>query len=162
MSLTCSEIEIYLSNYFNCRQNIIVPNIGNGLNIHECDLLIIRKSGYATEIEIKTSVQDIKADLKKSHKHQSNKIREFYFAIPKELEHAIEFIPKHAGIITIEKHSAQQLTINMLRGAKLNTEARKLTSEEICKVGHLAAMRIWNLKRTLLSTVQTLKLQNAK
>ena len=148
--LTSTEIEIYLSNYFNYRQNIIVPNISYGLGVHECDLFIIRKSGYAVEVEIKISVQDIKADLKKSHKHKSNKIRELYFAIPKELEHAIEYIPEHAGIITIEKHiTGKPATIHMLRGAKLNTDARKLTEKEIHKATHLGCMRIWALKQTV-------------
>lgn len=157
-SLTSTEIEIYLSNYFNYRQNTIIPNISYGLGVHECDLFVIRKSGYVVEIEIKISVQDIKADLKKEHKHKSKKIRELYFAIPKELEHAIKYIPEHAGIITIEKHlDFKPATIRTIRSAKLNTDARKLTTEEIQKAGHLGCMRIWALKQQVVELSRQIK-----
>jgi len=42
--ITTLEIENRVAQYFNPRQNIVVPNISWGMNIHECDLLIVRKS----------------------------------------------------------------------------------------------------------------------
>jgi hypothetical protein len=56
--LKTAEMEVELGRYFNYRQNIIVSNVSWGLGIHECDLLIITKSGYATEVEIKVSLSD--------------------------------------------------------------------------------------------------------
>ena len=47
-------------NFFNYRANLIVPNISWGLGLHECDLLVLTSSGYATEIEIKVSKADLK------------------------------------------------------------------------------------------------------
>jgi len=66
--LKTSDIEFAVAKYFNFRKNLIVPNVSWGFNIHECDLLIVRKSGYAIEVEIKISKSDFKADFKKIHK----------------------------------------------------------------------------------------------
>jgi len=64
--MTSKEIEILVADYFNYRANLIVPNVSWGLGVHECDILVLTKAGYAWEVEIKTSVADVKADLKKS------------------------------------------------------------------------------------------------
>lgn len=53
---TAKEIEIAIARYFGIRQNAIVPNVSWGLGFpYECDLLILRDSGFAIEIEIKIS-----------------------------------------------------------------------------------------------------------
>lgn len=95
------DIEIALAYYFNWYQKLIVPNvfISGG---HECDLLVLSTSGYATEIEIKTSKQDLKRDKQKSHTHDSKKIKYLYFAIPEKLEKDIALIPEKAGILIVE------------------------------------------------------------
>jgi len=67
--ITTIEIEERVAQYFGPRECIIVPNISWGINIHECDLLIIRKSGYGIEVEIKISKSDLIADAKKGHHH---------------------------------------------------------------------------------------------
>lgn len=141
------QLEIALAHYFGFRQNLVVPNISWGLGIHECDLMVVRKSGYAVEIEIKVSVQDLKADLKKRHQHKSNKIRELYFAMPSSMITAIEYVPEHAGIILVEENSK----VKFHRDPKINTTARKLTEAEIAKVAHLGCMRIWTLKSNLFN-----------
>ena len=94
-------MEVALSAFFNYRINLIVPNVYWGMNMHECDLLMVSKAGYCTEIEIKVSRADLKNDAKKRHGHFSNRIKYLYFAIPTYLEHCIEFVPKRAGIITV-------------------------------------------------------------
>lgn len=60
-SKTLYEIEVALakSSYFNFVKNIIAFNV-NGISSklaiwHECDMLVLSKSGYLTEIEIKRS-----------------------------------------------------------------------------------------------------------
>ena len=72
--ITTPEIEVRVASFFNPRQNIIVPNISWGVNLHECDLLIIRKSGYGIEVEIKVSKSDLIADAKKPHHHHDIKV----------------------------------------------------------------------------------------
>ena len=73
--MTAKEMELHISRYFDLRQNIIVPNISWGMGLHECDLLILSRAGYATEIEIKISAADLRKDSKKKHEHLSNKIK---------------------------------------------------------------------------------------
>ena len=53
------DIELAVSNYLNPRTNLIVPNVHWGMCLHECDLLVITRSGYAWEVEIKVSRVDL-------------------------------------------------------------------------------------------------------
>ena len=76
--LTVDEIELAIVNstLFNKRRDIIVPNVSWGLLNHEADMVIMTPSGYLTEIEIKRSWEDFKADFKKGHKHDDERIRD--------------------------------------------------------------------------------------
>ncbi len=76
MSVKILDIECALATYFDPRRNLIVPNVwwGMGLN-HECDLMVMTRSGYVYEVEIKTSKADLVRDLKKPHGHGDDKIR---------------------------------------------------------------------------------------
>ena len=64
--ITTIEMEVAIAAYFGFRQNIIVPNISWGFMNHEADMFIVRKSGYAIEIEIKRSKSDLLEILIKS------------------------------------------------------------------------------------------------
>lgn len=148
--ITTTEIETRVAGYFNYRKNIIVPNVSWGIGIHECDLLVIRDSGYAIEVEIKISKSDLRADAKKRHQHRdlSNRIKELYFAIPDYLEDCIEYIPERAGVLVLTRNE-WGLQCCTKRRAKINTNCRQFTTEEKLKVAHLGTMRIWNLKRQI-------------
>ena len=145
--LKASDIEIALALNFNFRQNIIVPNVywGLGLN-HEADMIIVSKSGYAFEIEIKTSLADIKADKKKKLAHYSEKIRRFSFAVPDYLADCKD-LPRDCGLITVRN----DLHCKTIRPPRINKNARPLNNKEISKILHLGCMRIWKLKRKLRS-----------
>lgn len=68
---------------------------------HEADLFVISKSRYATEIEVKLTLSDWKADFKKK-KHATLKwIKYFYYAIPEELADKIpnEVDPRYGIIV---------------------------------------------------------------
>lgn len=77
----------------------------------ESDILFLSKSGFWTEIEIKVSRSDFKADLKnKSEKHQllsatHNKLKpnQFFYAAPQGLIHPDE-VPDYAGLLTVSEH----------------------------------------------------------
>lgn len=154
-------MEVRLAGHFNYRQNIIVPNISWGMDIHECDLLVVRKSGYATEIEIKISKADLKKDIGKRHQHvdKFNRIRELYFAIPESLVNCIEFIPERAGIIVLRKsklyNGEEFLDCKVIRRSKINTTCRRFSDEERLKIAHLGCMRIWGLKRKIIKARNT-------
>jgi hypothetical protein len=147
--LTVNDIEMAVAEHFGIRTHIIVPNVSWGLGVHECDLLSVTKAGYATEIEIKVSRQDIKADFKKRHAHKSSKIKYLYFAIPDVLRDSIEFIPDKAGIFIISKNNYGGIICIEERKPVACKFARKLTDKEILKVATLGTMRIWNMKKVI-------------
>ncbi len=147
------EIEIAIASYFGISRHIIVPNISWGLNLHECDILIIRESGYAVEVEIKRSKQDLLNDFKKQHGHRSKKIKELWYAIPEEYaENWQEIIPLDCGIFTYRRLDGGWVYISFFRRGE-NRECRKLTEKEMLKVAKLGCMRIWNLKQRLHDTI---------
>jgi hypothetical protein len=158
---TTIEMEEAISRLFGIRTNIIVPNISWGLpGMHECDVFIVKKSGYAVEVEIKRTKADLLADFKKKHDHSDVRIREFYYALPEKLlETCTELIPEHAGIISCYKSqwaTRNDIYATIKRKPKIRKDARKLTQEEQFKVAKLGTMRIWTLKNKII------KLQNAE
>lgn len=148
------EMEIALARHFDYRQNLIVPNVSWGLflnrqHLHECDLLVLTKSNYLWEVEIKVTKADLLADKKKAHGHHNINIKRLYFAIPEYLGDSIEHIPERAGIITVRRAADDRRFIcRQIRAAK-NDRGYQLTDEERYKVARLGALRIWDLKQKL-------------
>lgn len=62
-----------------------IPNVLMFGGRYEADFVYINKNNYLTEVEIKISVADFKADFKKKHYHDSNDVRSLYYALPKDL-----------------------------------------------------------------------------
>lgn len=143
------EMETAIANLFNYRKNLIVPNISWGIGIHECDMLIVRiQTGLAIEVEIKRSKADLKADFKKEHNHNDDRIKEFYYALPEELvESCKELIPERAGLISIKLYR-KKYKAEIIKKAKIN-KARRLTEHESLRIAHLGTMRIWSLKNKI-------------
>lgn len=139
-------IELAVARELNYRQNIIVPNVFWGLGLrYEADLVCLRPSGYAIEIEIKTTAADIRADLKKRRQHNSDLFRQLWFAVPVELAEHPD-IPARAGIYAVVKHEQDWHYVKTIRPARRNLDANRWTAEQRLKLLHLAAMRIWGLK----------------
>lgn len=145
--ITTAEMEIAVANYFGVRQNLIVPNISWGLDIHECDLLICSKSGYLTEVEIKISKSDLIKDKEKRHGHYNQRIKALYFAIPDYLytEEIIAHIPNRAGILTV-RYNGKRFVVLAEREAE-KSKGIAMTESEKFNMARLGALRIWNLKR---------------
>ena len=78
--LKTDEMEVALAEYFDSRANLIVPNVYHSFFKHELDLLVLTKSGYAYEIEIKITAADLKKDVKKRHGHRDERIKKIYLA----------------------------------------------------------------------------------
>jgi len=156
--ITSADIEHEVARWFNWRQNLIVPNVSWGLNLHECDLLVCSKSGYCTEVEIKISKADLIKDKEKSHGHKSNKIKYLYFAIPETLDkpEIIEHVPLVAGLLIISK-TKYGFRVNERRLPVKNASCRALTEDEQCKMAGLGAMRVWALKTTIAGNKNTIK-----
>lgn len=151
-AITAMRIELECAEYFNYRLNLIVPNVSWMLGRREADLVVLRPSNYAVEVEIKVSASDLKADLKKWHGHKSRLFRELWFAVPDALKDP-PAIPERAGILAITGEIGSKYgryRVNKIRPAKHNPIAIKWTPEQREKLLHLAAMRIWGLKSARL------------
>jgi len=154
--ITTSEMEVAISKYFDYRKHIIVPNLSWGFFTHECDMFLIRKSGFGFEVEIKRSRSDMMADFKKNHGHidKKNRIVQLYYAFPLELLPKVEeLVPKDCGIITVEKYGdgigEYRGYARMHKEAKRRKGAKALTNAEQLKIARLGTMRIWTLKEKL-------------
>ena len=156
------EMEKLIYWYFQNSSLVIVPKIsGNNWwfdsetmlwkNIvnHECDMLIVTKNHYLTEIEIKISLSDLKADFKKKHQHKDENIKNFYYAFPEEMkEKAIELIPEEAGIlIAIKKEDGiQYREIECYRKPKINKGAKPINDKVLSMIYRLGYLRYWNYR----------------
>ena len=151
--MKCIEIELAVATLFGIRQNVIVPNISWGMGLHECDLLILRPSGYAIEVEIKVSKADLKKDLDKLHGHVSNKIKELYYAVPFELlDFATQFLSADVGIISCKVHKTRGVVVaHIERKAVARKNCVAFTEDQRNNLTRLGCMRIWGLKRKLIN-----------
>ena len=140
-SLPINQIEFSLHRWFS--PSFSIPNI---YWPHECDLLILKKSGYITEVEIKRSLADLKQDAQKPHQHISDQIRTLYFAIPDFLLPHIHLIPERAGVLTY----SPQCRISQKRKPVINKLAKKIDLEDQLRFFKASYYRMWNLKHKLI------------
>jgi len=160
--MTAKEIELILVKHFDFRTNLIVPNVSWGWKLpYEADLVVLRPSGWAEEIEIKVCKGDIKADReKKWSQHWDKHFLKLWFAVPSNLSDC-EFIPEHAGILSVHKNEHGHPRVVITRGARRNPVARKVTEKERQKLSELGCMRIWDLK-THISNMKNYSEQKKK
>jgi len=143
------DVEIALMDYYKVNKKLIVPNVswGMGIGLHECDLLILTPTGYATEIEIKVSKGDLLKDKFKPHAHKHNHIKSFYFCVPEKLkEIALNDIPSRAGLLVI----SDKMKITEIRKPTHNTTAIKWDEHLMFKLAKLGTMRILTLKKNII------------
>jgi hypothetical protein len=162
MKLHSGHIEVAVAKLLGWRTNTIVPNVSWGLGLrHECDMLVLDQRGRFTEIEIKISVADLRADLKKGHGHRSEIISRLVFAMPLDLcEKWDHLVPSGCGIIAVDwakrnkfigpDRALKMVTLTVpeaqwYRGSK--HKVIKMPSEkQVIKFMNLGCMRIWSLK----------------
>ena len=177
-SKTLYEIEVALakSSHFNFVKNIIAFNV-NGISSklpiwHECDMLVLSKSGYLTEIEIKRSWIDFLADFKKEHHHESELIKYFYYCVPISiLDKVYDYLytndVKYTGIITYTEDLLIRVHQKKLKPLFENDEVgyaspamdnyRKLFLEEQLELARYGAMRNILLKEKIIDLQKQLK-----
>lgn len=141
------DIEIAAAEYFGPRANVIVPNVSWGMGIHECDLLVMTKSGCLYEVEIKVTKSDLVRDAEKRHGHSDrrNRIKGLYFAIPDSIIDCQNHIPERAGILVVDTRRR----CKAIRFPKIMS-SYSCTDKEQYEFARLGALRIWNLKRNIL------------
>ena len=163
--MTSYDIELAIIQRWPPRQTLTVPNVSSGLfDWGESDLIQVSGAGYVTEIEIKTSIADLKREWEKRRWEEYwvrdwlNRVRYYWIAMPFELcETAREHIPEWvgAGIIGVKLRSNSagwanyRHTIKKVLKPKSNTKARPLTLEERAQIGRLGTLRYWSLRETL-------------
>jgi len=152
MKLHSGHMEIAVVNLLNYRQYTIIPNVSYGWNLrHEADLLAVTKDNFVTEIEIKISVSDLKADFKKVHNHRSNRIHRLVYAVPDfMLKQTMELVPKQHGIIAVKwvvfNDSVGRYVAEWVRRVTKNGNPA-ITEKNLNDLLRLGAMRIWSLKQ---------------
>lgn len=156
------KMESLIYTYFESGSLVIVPKISKNnywfdseamlwkeIVNHECDMLIVTKNRYLTEVEIKISLSDLKADFKKKHQHKDKNIKNFYYAFPEEMkEKALELIPKECGIlIAVEKKcEISHRTIECYRKPQINKEAKPINDIVLSRIYRLGYLRYWNYR----------------
>ncbi|WP_405357364.1 MmcB family DNA repair protein [Fusobacterium polymorphum] len=160
--MTTHKMESLIYTYFESGSLVIVPKISKNnywfdnktmlwkeIVNHECDMLIVTKNYYLTEVEIKISLSDLKADFKKKHQHKDENIKNFYYAFPEEMkEKALKLIPKECGIlIAVEKECGiPYRKIECYRKPKINKEAKPINDIVLSKIYRLGYLRYWNYR----------------
>jgi hypothetical protein len=148
--ITTPEIEVAIAEMFDLRKNIIVPNIQAGMQLHECDVLMYRPTGYGVEFEIKLTKSDLMKDFSKDHHHESELIKEVYYAVPANIVSVcLQVLPKTFGIIVARRGADMEIVTEIVRPSIENADARKWTAEEAFKLAKLGNMRWPKLKREL-------------
>ena len=151
-SLTIEDIQIALRNYhlWNKRSEIMIPNLSWGLLKYEADFVIVDKKGFLTEVEIKRSLSDLKADFKKGHKHDDPLVYAFYYCLPMSIRaKALAVIREHytlnnlPAVIFYDENGKLELS---RYGGIPNRGGRMLTLEERLTVTRLLSIRYWNEK----------------
>ncbi|MGL6119738.1 MAG: hypothetical protein ACRC0V_04465, partial [Fusobacteriaceae bacterium] len=158
IQMTTKQVEERLYFHFCKKAKLIALNLNYLPKVfsHEMDVLLISKSNYLTEIEIKISKSDLKVDFKKKHNHpiqlgnyridQNGEkvlthpitIKQQYFAIPYYLMDCIELIPQHFGVLIVKENGF----IKEVRKPRVN-KARTLTDEEVLHLATLQAKKYW-------------------
>jgi hypothetical protein len=154
MKFHAGHIEIAVAKLLDFRRYVIVPNVHWGLGFkHECDMLALDTNGRFTEIEIKVTGSDLKADFKKKHGHKSKYISRLIYAMPKELcEKHADLIPKYCGIISVSANLYKGIDYPIIKAEHYRLVKHDKTKETppqkiVNDFMRLGCMRIWSLKK---------------
>lgn len=146
-------MEVAVSELVCYRRHIIVPNLSFGFLNYEADMVYIDDKNRLSEVEIKVTLSDLKADFKKPKHLKPNKnVGRLIYAIPVEmLDKALEIIPNKYGIITVEgwvKHEGWNpvYLAKWHRQIQHRKDVVPLTDKQVINIARLGCMRIWSLK----------------
>src|ERR1700722_12738875 len=107
-----------------------IPNVSWGFLRYEADMLVISKPKYCTEIEVKVSMNDWKADFDKRKflYGPDKRIKYQYYAAPYELavRHVELELPKGWGVIGVSDKEG----VRVLKEAEAR-DCRKINDQEL-------------------------------
>ena len=139
---------------FDPRANLVIDEAALGFG-GRADLIVVSKSGYVTEIEIKVSLADWNRETKKRKTPRASRL---YFAIPKRLLTKVpEWVPEHAGILTL---AAGCKDLDEYRPAR-RLSRPPLPAIEITHLRCSLYFRYWDMRRRALARAQAQTLKAA-
>ena len=164
--LSIREIEeMIISNEVSLRNEIAIPNLSWGMLPYEADLVVINKTGYMREYEIKRSLQDLKADFKKKCYHDAEQVYQFFYVLPISIkDKALELFRIHqnddvyikafgksteyyeALPAAIFYNNEGQIVDRTRFDGRLRGKHRKLFLEEKLTISRLLNIRYWCLR----------------
>jgi len=159
MKIHAGHIEVEVAKLLNFRKYLIVPNVSWGWLNYEADMIAVDcKTRYCTEIEIKISLSDLKADFKKRHNHDNKKVSRLIYAMPESLlEKGLPLIPNSCGVISVKyvelpdskygKSNGGYWKAEHVRIAKRRKGVLPVSEKDVNDLGRLGCMRIWTLKQ---------------
>lgn len=140
---TAGRIRLALARHFDWFHNRMYPEwfIDGGV----ADLVFVSKAGYVTEIEVKISVSDWKADQwKRKWDIERPHITRFFYAVPDTLVDSIpDNTPDFAGILSISAGRRTRDDVREIRAA-MRRPSIKLTPAAQQKMFESAYYRYWN------------------
>lgn len=162
-NLSVVQIQLALRNsfLFDKRSSVIVPNISWGMLPYEADLIGISKSGQVTEVEIKRSISDLRADYKKDHRHDAPCVTYFYYCVPECLvEQAKKVILENEQkrrVVPITEDDCPALLCftenGSIRHAGFGKAKRfgyhRADDKDVMDAGRLASLRYWDAMEKL-------------
>lgn len=164
--LSIKEIEeMIISNEVSLRNEIAITNLSWGMLPYEADLVVINKTGYMREYEIKRSLQDLKADFKKKCYHDAEQVYQLFYVLPLSIkEKALELFRMHQtddayiklfgksteyyeALPAVIFYSDDGHIVERTRSSgHLYGKHRKLFLEEKLTITRLLSIRYWNLR----------------
>jgi hypothetical protein len=155
-------VEMAIRRHIDHRQTIIIPEISvpfetgrpgwggrPSMDAYRADFIRVSSCGYATEIEVKVSISDWKADLKKSKVGKLPPwISMFVYAVPEELG-IPDFVPSHAGVWHVTKginarYGGEETKVRVARAPKRIGD-QKIPSEILDRWNRSMYYRYWDL-----------------
>lgn len=128
-----------LLHHFDYRANKCFVNVH--LMAWESDMLVVSQAGYMTEVEIKTSWADWKADAAKDKwgkldlDRYWSLVKRFTYAVPGELyeKHGIpdNLRPEHGVLVLTPRKYGKIPKVQVVREAKINPKAKPLGWERM-------------------------------
>lgn len=116
------------------------------------DLLVVTKAGYATEVEIKISKKDWRADDKKpKFMAQRPHISRLFYAVPEQLMKGLDirdaaslprWIRPHVGILVVRDGGLGYDSVRELRAAR-RFRCRPLTEQHQAQIATSFYYRFW-------------------
>lgn len=164
------EIEVALARTreFDFTKNLVVFNVFGESSIlwldHECDVLVLSKAGYLTEIEIKRSWSDFLVDFKKRCFHNCCGVIKSFFYCVSELfaDKVIEYLEENkvdcSGVIVYNEEGRFKFGIYYTEQASDERwSAKKLFMEQQLYLARLGCMRAISLREKMIEDLAPIK-----